>query len=212
MESFIVSERSKYISILKLGFHGFKEFSKMLKSNRKALIILAILFVGAPILSGLLVSFPFVNWLQTDNDWIGFWGSYIGGSIGAIIGDFVAYKVAQYGFNEQKVLDRENHITELKVEKISKFVSCILALQQRLTLHKSYINTAYNAIKSLYKKQKKLSKIKFDLNIFDISYVLHTIRNNREDIYNQLEALFELCKEETFFQNKTIFLRVLIKN
>lgn len=214
----------------------------MLKNNRKTIIILAILFIGSPLLSGLLVSLPSVKWLQTDNDWIGFWGSYIGGNVGAIIGGFVAYKVAQYGFNEQKTLDRENHITELKVEKISDFVSCILVLQQRIALHKSYIDIAYNSIKSLYMKRGKSDEIRFDSNIFDLSHAQDTIRNNRKDIYhqlevyqnhheiisylirhygetinkvhsdnlallnlsNQFESLFELCKKETFSQNKTI--------
>lgn len=38
-----------------------------------------------PIIIGVIVSVPSLSWLETANDWIGFWGGYAGAIIGGLI-------------------------------------------------------------------------------------------------------------------------------
>ena len=51
--------------------------------KRIALVSGAILVI--PVIIGIIVSVPGVSWLETSNDWIGFWGGYVGAIIGGLI-------------------------------------------------------------------------------------------------------------------------------
>lgn len=186
LESHIKSEKNIYICLLKQRFNHVKKISKMLRDN-VIVVILSLLIIGSPLVFAAIASTPSESWVQDKSDWIGFWGNYIGGSMGAIIGGVIAYNIAKKGFNEQRTMDRENHIVELKVEKLSEFVTCLVTLEQKLTLHKAYIDLAYDKIKSIYAEKSTLKEIKFDSNIFDISNFLEIIQNNHENIFDQLE-------------------------
>lgn len=66
----------------------------------KAYAFLAVLvFMISPIIVGIIVSISGFKWLTTeDNEWIGFFGSYLGSIAGAAIGGYIAYKIASIGF------------------------------------------------------------------------------------------------------------------
>lgn len=75
--------------------------------NRLILVIIAGLFiVVAPWVVAKIMNIQYFNWMKNDNDWIGFWGSYLGGFI-TLIGVFLTIKYArEEEINRQKLAIR----------------------------------------------------------------------------------------------------------
>ncbi len=63
-----------------------------------------------PILVGCIVSFSAVDWLETSNDWIGFWGGYLGG-LCTLIGVLITTNYTKNDSNEKQRLSVIPYIT-----------------------------------------------------------------------------------------------------
>lgn len=244
MEEIIKTEEEKYQDIINSRFSWFKNMVDSMKKHKKVISVILLFFIVSPILVGSIVSIPSVAWLEKDNDWIGFWGNYVGSISGSVIGGFVAYKVAEYGFKGQRELDKQSKITELKINNLTKFITTIVDLQQRLMMNRQYIHLTYENLKQVYntQKQKGDETITFDSVFDEIIRSQQLIKKNRIEVYDYLEkyqmeheisrfllgkhqeiiqsarkqvlyildksnifdALFALCKEESFSERKTI--------
>lgn len=69
-------------------------------------LVLILFFVFIPFIVNQVVSLkpPFNINVAQDNDWIGFWSTYIAGTLGAFIGGFIAYLISIYQFKKQEQL------------------------------------------------------------------------------------------------------------
>ena len=80
-----------------------------MKFSRKFIIVLVVLGIGfliiAPVVVGTVVSMNILESWTNSNDWIGFWGSYLGAIIGGIITLMVLWKTI--ASNEKEKRERE---------------------------------------------------------------------------------------------------------
>jgi putative Mn2+ efflux pump MntP len=71
------------------------------KKFLKSIFVLSLFVI--PLFIGWIVSFNFVNWLETSNDWIGFWGGYLGGLF-TLIGVLITINFSKTDSNEKQRL------------------------------------------------------------------------------------------------------------
>ncbi|MDD4592512.1 MAG: hypothetical protein PHG06_19105 [Parabacteroides sp.] len=199
MEYFIKTELENYQDNIDSRAKLIKSVGASIKKNKGLIISVSMLFVLCPIFVGIIASIHSVNWLTTENnEWIGFWGSYIGSIIGAGIGGFVAYKVAQYGFKGQRELDRQAKIIGLKIDNIPRFISVLMSLQQRLLMNRQYIMLTYESVKAKYNSQKGNETITLESIYDDIKQSQRLIEKNRTEIYDYLEK-YQIENENSRF-------------
>jgi len=85
----------------------------MKKFNMATYILIAIfVFIFIPLGIAFLVSFDFIN-TDTSNEWIGFWGGYLGAIIGGLITLFVMKKSLDSGKEERRI-----NFCELMVDRL----------------------------------------------------------------------------------------------
>ncbi len=60
-----------------------------------------VLLVAMPVLIGRIVSIGIVDWLVVDNDWIGFWGGYLGGLL-TLVGVIITIKYMRADSDEKQ--------------------------------------------------------------------------------------------------------------
>lgn len=72
-----------------------------MKKFLKVLLVLSLFLL--PLFIGWMVSFNVVNWLETSNDWIGFWGGYLGG-LCTLIGVLITINFSKSDSNEKQRL------------------------------------------------------------------------------------------------------------
>lgn len=75
-------------------------------------VVLIILFSPLAVAGG--TSAPVLQWATNDNDWIGFWGDYIGAVLGGLITLYVLYRTLRS--------ERKNHRREEKVAFFDKLL------------------------------------------------------------------------------------------
>lgn len=187
-KEFIKSEEESYMKAINSKFDWIKKTGNKIKENGIIIILIMVIGIITPIIIGIVVSTQSTMWLETDNDWIGFFGSYIGGIVGAIIGGVVAYKVAQYGFKSQRELDKESKVIELKISNLTNFISEIVPLQQNTLLYYEYIVLTFN---HLY-NEKFYKKTDLDKVFIGIPTTLELIRTKRDEINDILDR----CQKE----------------
>jgi len=185
LQDFINEEFNKYQSVINNRPVRCGNVINFIKNNTVALIIFTLL--GIPILIGIIVSIPSIQYLSTQNDWIGFWGNYSGGIIGATIGGFVAYKIAKNGFEKQRQLDREEKITEMRMKSLPDFILAIISLQQKIQQEKQYLKILYPLVRTTYEKEVLKGKISFDSIKDKLIDGQKLIKENKIVIYDSLE-------------------------
>lgn len=90
--------------------------------------VLSLTFIIIPMFTGILVSADGPLWLETDNEWIGFWGGYLGSLVGAItslVGIFVTIRYTQNENKKERELMYRPHIKvcECKPNKDFHYIS-----------------------------------------------------------------------------------------
>jgi len=113
--------------------------------NKKIILGLAVLLliVIIPLIVTILVSFNVLNYIDTDNSWIGFWGSYLGAVMGGCITLYVlqkTIKVNNSNLNRTLAAEKEKLLEERK-EKFCDEV-CKMALQCSFDIKEYIIKTA----------------------------------------------------------------------
>ena len=82
---------------------------------------------------------PFDIAVAQDNDWIGFWSTYIAGTLGAFIGGFIAYLISIYQFKKQRQLSKEDRILSLVMENVPEIISSLNQLTYLINLDSAYL-------------------------------------------------------------------------
>ena len=90
----------------------------MKKTWRRFIFIIAIVSIAAPIIIGWGVSQDILNNWTNDNDWIGFWGSYIGTMIGSFVTLFVLWSTLEDNRRSREREEKVNYYNNL-IEVIS---------------------------------------------------------------------------------------------
>ena len=95
------------------------------------LVLVAI--VISPILIAVFVSLPILDGLSASNDWIGFWGGYIGAILGGIITLYVLLETIRDNKEQQRRNERISFYNRLleKTVKIDFFFFIVLEMARR---------------------------------------------------------------------------------
>lgn len=75
--------------------------------------IISIVFIIIPIAMGLIISIDGPVWLETENEWIGFWGGYAGAILGGLITLFVMWRTIKSSEEILKIDKKQNFVDEL---------------------------------------------------------------------------------------------------
>jgi hypothetical protein len=86
-------------------------------------ITIIIVLVMLPILVGLIVSISLFGWLETSNDWIGFWGGYLGG-LCTLVGVLITIKYSKTDSDDKQ---RLSIIPYISVER-----NALITIDERL--------------------------------------------------------------------------------
>lgn len=104
------------------------------KRSRIFISIIIIIILVIPVGVGIGVSLPIFMNIENSNDWIGFWGGYLGAIIGGIVTLYVLWRTVNDNENARKN-DERLHFFEKIIELFSKYsASCgnVCALATRL--------------------------------------------------------------------------------
>ena len=110
----------------------------MRKFNIATYILIAILiFVFIPLGVAFLLSFNFIN-TDTTNEWIGFWGGYLGSIFGGAITLYVLFKTLKDGKRLQK--------RDEKLDYCNRIVEMIASYFHEISLSLIKLNKYYNRV------------------------------------------------------------------
>lgn len=115
--------------------------------KRLALALGAIVVI--PIIIGIIVSIPGVSWLETSNDWIGFWGSYIGAIIGGLMTLLVLSATIKDSHQTQEKIRRQELAARV-ANLVSNFCIEMMAYRSKWnTLYKEAAGKGIDSIKKI---------------------------------------------------------------
>lgn len=117
--------------------------------------------------------------IAQDNDWIGFWASYMAGTFGAVIGGLIAYKIASFQFIQQNLKERDERLIELKIENAELF-------SERLNRLSTEIDTTTAFIRQLVSLEKEHSQ---NLTIENLENGINKIDSGIINIYDLIEDI-----------------------
>ena len=93
--------------VFALGFMFGKGEKKIeAYKNRDVVKLVLVAIVISPILIAVFVSLPILDGLSASNDWIGFWGGYIGAILGGIITLYVLLETIRDNKEQQRRNER----------------------------------------------------------------------------------------------------------
>ena len=192
---------------------------RSLKTKKeKILLIGTVCFIVIfPVLVAILVSIPILDGLSSSNDWIGFWGGYIGSLLGGVITLYVLIKTLESAKEERIAEEKSRFFKELidLVLDIDFYQKRILKEQMEIRGDKLQKIMEYNALiskigmlikiekcKGIYNGIDELEKIFEDFSKVSDEFVTIQQKNkNIEDktvktLFNSLslEALYETVK------------------
>lgn len=112
---------------------------RYIKENKKLFLIGLITIITIPLGIGLISDAPFFDLFAGDtSDWIGFWGSYIGGLISVMATFWIASFVSKEEFKRQTENERlqakENFRTELRVDVLKDLLAKVKELDYQLEI------------------------------------------------------------------------------
>lgn len=155
---------------------------KFFKENKvKALLLIVIIFIIVPLGVNYLISRPAFS--NINNDWLGFWGSYIG----SVMGAFVAMYVLVRTLNDNKKSQIRKEIVEfcnLITEKSSKFAQ-------------KYEETIYMAVKYLGVREYEAS---LPEKVYEMYMQFIETHHSAKALLYELEAHLTIRKDIEMFK------------
>lgn len=180
--------------------------------NRKKEYIVGLVVVCIfPLLIAVGTSADILNWATNDNDWIEFWGGYIGSVLGGVITLFVMFKsLADSKKTLQETLSNERYIQErnevsmfsnLLIEKCAKFSieveemiykghHCVVEQKETRKVDIERINECLKTIRIV---RSILIQISMHMEVVGSRNAYCT--NTRKKLYETVEELIELVKQ-----------------
>lgn len=199
MVYYINSEKKTYRLWAEENKKSVKKVMLDLSGNRIIqAIVVVVIFISIPILVNYTVTKPAPINVETDNDWIGFLGDYIGGIFSAFVGGIVAYYISKSQIDRQKAKDFDDRIINLKIDRIPSIVDAVNSIKYLLVQERSYFQVVFEVLEKNDRLARKMevnelrliienSIIKMDENkskIFDsLDSFTKKINNDRALIY-----------------------------
>ena len=91
---------------------------------------IVIVAIVTPLVVAILISIPGIKWIEVSNDWIGFWGSYLGSILGGIITLLVLAETLKDS-REMKERDRRQAICIRVSTLVSNFCVEMMAYRSK---------------------------------------------------------------------------------
>ena len=170
-----------------------------MKQIIKLIIIIVVVLIIAPWIIATGTSADILNWATNDNDWIGFWGSYVGtflGSIITLIVLFVTLKDNSLARKREEKLEYYNQIIDDYAKFIATAVGYLDYVKRTITFPNTFVYEEYrkfhlmaavDSIKiSIRLKIKETTGTKEILNWIDnITDEINEIKNELEEAQNR---------------------------
>lgn len=100
------------------------------KNKIKKVIVIILLFLIIPIVTGVIVSVPSFSNLKTNNDWIGFWGSYFGAVLGGVI-TLLVMRTTLMNSKDMQHRDQKRQLCDHIAELSSEFCIELMAYRSK---------------------------------------------------------------------------------
>ncbi|WP_143322550.1 hypothetical protein [Clostridium sp. HBUAS56010] len=167
----------------------------MKKFNIATYVLIAILvFAFIPMGIAFLVSFNFIN-TDTSNEWIGFWGGYLGSIIGGAITLYVLFKTLLDGKKLQKREEKLKYCDQI-VEVTAEYNRKVsLLLMRIIDFHIALSSKKPNGLEELFGYIYGMEKSKFILTVMLYSNEMDEEYERIEEIKNivgRIQSLLEI--------------------
>lgn len=176
-----------------------------MNKNFKTIISIILIIVFTPLVVGIGVSLPIFKNIVINNDWIGFWGSYVGTILGGMITLYVLWNTTADNENARKRDEKLNFfdkVTELSSD-FAVAVGNLCALSTRLLVKPS--NELY---RSYLEQVNNTAGIGAELNILLASrsevYDCEVFLKSFSEVEDQINKINEMFEHEVkiHFTNK----------
>ena len=177
-----------------------------MNKNLKTIVSIILIVVFTPLVVGIGVSLPIFKYIVINNDWIGFWGSYVGTILGGMITLYVLWNTITDNENARKRDEKLNFfdkVTELS-SNLQAAVANIFVLSTRLMA--AHDNELYR----LYLEQiNNASGIGAEINILLVSrsevYDCEVFLKSFSEVVEQINKINDMFEHglDIRFTNKT---------
>lgn len=157
--------------------------------------ILSLIFIIIPVIIGIIVSVNGPLWLETSNEWIGFWGGYLGSILGGIITLLVLWYTIKDNKKardrEEKIIfyDRLIEIESLYCQEIGNYFSLItrVMVEKNNELYRMCIQAGNEAAKTSIELSIRTQIKKEEYDISKIIDLNDEIANKVNEIANMFD-------------------------
>lgn len=164
----------------------------MKRFNIATYVLVAIfVFVFIPFGIAFLVSFNFIN-TDTSNEWIGFWGGYLGSILGGAITLFVLFKTLKDGERLQK--------REEKLAYCDRIADIVADYYQEIPIVLIKINKYYNRVEHGIDNINTLDELTEALNVIQKNEFVLTVQlysKIKDKDYKNINEIISIVKNVT---------------
>jgi len=162
----------------------------MKKYWKEILLTLIVAFVLIPLIIAWLLSFRLIN-TDTTNEWIGFWGGYLGSILGGVITLYVMWKTLQ--------TEKNNREREERINYFNNIIHLWAELSEAINEVKTYIDRCIGETKS-EEKSNNIEKVCVgEAHTIRVLVELRTTLITRKNVYQLQELLEDLEQIEKLF-------------
>lgn len=167
-----------------------------------ALVLVVLMFVPLGVTA--LVSFEVLHYVEVSNDWIGFWGSYLGALIGGAITLFVLHKTLQSNketlevtMNGDQARQKRNEVIafcDYSAKQTSKIIENVeKSLYEGINVRRSSVKKQEEKIEMFFDFSTQICSTKVLLTELDIQLEIR----NEQEVYlpEKNKIMAELCMQ-----------------
>lgn len=164
--------------------------------NKKLWIILIILALVTPIILNIIIGstnpLDSIKVVGTEDDWLGFYGAYIGALVGALITLYAMFRESKNNALNIMISNQENLIKDLREQlstRIGAFMFGNIGNSALLTTKPDYTLTASDIIEMLIKLNDDVNHITSQCNSWGVIY-----KNDPREIVQKFNAAYIDCR------------------
>lgn len=171
----------------------------MKKIWRRFIVIIAIISIAIPIIIGWGVSQDILNNWTNDNDWIGFWGSYIGTMIGSFVTLFVLWSTLEDNRRAREKEEKINYYNNL-IDSTADFLAnaekYLAAIARLLSVNDYDARNKYVEARNQFTKSSMILEVQLHIkkeseNIEAIISYTDSIRDGLFEMYNDMNIIIK---------------------